>query len=271
MHAINFPGSKFYLNQVREVADQLPNCDILQASTVCSSFSIALNMGSKGGETLKDTQMARDTVTAIKTCDPSHFILEQVAGYQGTRSLGIIVDHLKASGYKITADTIELADYGIPQYRRRFFLIASKSHQWRFPPIHRRVGWLEAIAGVGLSRSRLTNGQKEALIGLDKTRFDFQKGILLQRSGVKSKARRHDRPAWTITRSMFTDGRNPKVNRKEVMNVVNLDGVWKFPIKGLARLGGFPDWFEFGEYGGQGIGYSVPPRFIKKLIEVNLG
>lgn len=270
MHAINFPGSNFYLNQVGEVADKLPACDLLQASTVCSNFSIAANMNNGRGETLQDTQMARDTVTAIKTCNPTHFLLEQVAGYQNTRSLKIIVDHLKASGYNITADVVELADYGIPQYRRRFFLMASKSHRWRFPAKRKRMGWLEAIAGVKLTRSHLTNGQKEALQELDKSQFDFEKGILVQRGGIKSKARRHDQPAWTITRSMFTDGRNPRTNRKEVMNFVRVDGCWKLPIRCLGRLGGFPDWFEFGEYGGQGIGYSVPPRFIKLLIESNL-
>lgn len=276
MHKVNFPDSKFYLQFVGEVADKLPPCDLLHASTVCKNFSVGAQFA-RGGitETLQDTQMARDTVTAIKTCNPSFFSLEQVAGYAKTRSLEIITETLKKGGYKITADVIDVYDYGIPQNRKRFFLLASRGKPWGFPPKQRRIGWREAIAGVdGLYKTRLTASQRKALMDWLGEGNSLDRGILINRVGTNRTIRKHDQPCWTITRSQWSDKgavAHPGSRiRTQAINVVNSDGVWGLPIRAIGRLGGFPDWFQFGKYGGQGIGYSVPPRFIKLLVSHNL-
>lgn len=267
MHEVNFPDGDFYLNQVGEVADLLPGCDILQASTVCKHFSAAASINGGIQETLQDTALAKDTTRAIVRCNAPHFFLEQVPGYQDTRSLEAIAKCLDKEGYKMVSDVVDMADYGIPQNRKRFFLLATRSGiNWGFPaPAKRQIGWREAIAGIALEPSTLTQKQQLALIkSLDDT-YDLYKGVLIQRIGMNTTIRRHNEPCWTLTRSSFTDGKGAA--RGTSINVVNVDGVWKLPIRAIARLGGFPDHFQFGRHGGQGIGYSVPPRFVKQLLQ----
>lgn len=265
MSAINFPDADFYLNEVGDVAELLPGCDILQTSPVCKNFSQTSFVNS-AKESIADIRMAEDTMRSIARCNPTHFFLEQVPAYEGTRSLEIIANALISGGYKIVSDVIDMADYGIPQNRRRFILLATREDKvWGFPPQQRRMGWKEAITGIPLEASTLTFKQEQALIKALDDSYDLQKGVLVQRIGLNRSVRRHDEPCWTITRSSFTDGKGAARNTS--INVVNLSGVWRLPIRAIARLGGFPDSFALGKHAGQGIGYSVPPRFVRQLLE----
>ncbi len=265
----NFPDADFYLNPVGEVADLLPGCDILQASPVCASFS-ALSAFRNNGviqETLADTQMATDTVKAIIRCDAPYFCLEQVVGYQKTRSLDIIVKALNQGNYTISTAILDAADYGVAQNRKRLFLLASKQGKWEFPlPAKRQVGWKEAIAGIELIPSAtLTKEQRAALVRSLDSSYDLSKGVLIQRTGINICVRRHNEPCWTLTRSSFTDGKNAA--RKEIINVVNDRGIWSLPIRAIARLCSFPDSYQLpGRHVGQGLGYCVPPKLVKQLL-----
>ncbi len=264
----NFPDADFYLEEVGKVADILPGCDVLQASTVCSNFS-AFSRVNGSQETLRDTQLAKDTVKAILRCNAPYFWLEQVPGYEGTRSLEIIYKCLEGEGYSIVSDCLDMADYGVPQNRKRFFLLASRAKAWGFPqPWKRQIGWKEAIAGCELIPSDLRLSQQLALMKKLDNSYDLSKGVLVQRYGGMSgniSVRRHNEPCWTLTRFAFTDGKGKARNNS--INVVNLQGVWHLSMKAIARLGGFPDGFELGRFAGQGIGYSIPPRFVKQLVE----
>jgi site-specific DNA-cytosine methylase len=267
-HEVNFPDADFYLNEVGAVADLLPGCDILQASTVCSHFSLGATISGAMQETLADTGLAKDTATAIARCNAPYFLLEQVPGYQDTRSLEIIVKVLQSEGYKITTDVLDCADYGIAQNRKRFFLLATRgTTPWGFPlPSKKQLGWREAIAGIKLEPSSLTQRQQSKLLkSLDRD-YDLSKGVLIQRIGLNTSIRRHTEPCWTITRSSFTDGKGGA--RGTTINVVNYEGVWSLPMRAIARLAGFPDSFALiGKHIGQGLGYSVPPRLIKQILD----
>lgn len=264
-HKANFPEVQFYREQVQDICTKLPKCYILQASPVCRNFS-AIAKINRASETLADTNLARSVAEAIKSCKPSHFFLEQVPDYQGSRSLGIIQDTLIRDGFAINNAIVDMADYGIAQNRKRFFLLASKERVWRLPPQKPKMGWKEAIAGIDLIPATLTAKQQSALLSsckLDK--YDLSKGLLIQRFGLNTSIRRHDEPCWTITRSSFTDGKG--ANRLNTINVVNSQGIWTLPLRAIARLCGFPDWFQLGKYAGQGLGYAVPPKFVKQLIQ----
>jgi len=266
MSSVNFPGSFFYLTRVGDIADKLPQCDILQATPVCRKFSMLENMRSGGmGETLADTAQARDITIALGRCEPRCFWLEQVPRYRDTRSLDIIVKQLELMNFSLTLDCLDVADYGIPQNRKRLFLLASRGGEWRFPLPSKRIGWKEAIAGIPLEPAYFTKRQQAVLLSKLDNNYDLGKGILIQRSGLGTAIRRHNEPCWCLTRSSFTDGKGAA--RGATVNVLNENGFWNLPIRAIARLGGFPDSFQLGKHAGQGIGYAVPPRFAKQLIE----
>lgn len=265
MHDRNFPGSEFIMRRVEEVADDLPRCDILQASPVCKNFSLAGNFQGNQ-ETLEDEGMAQAVVRAIASTQPIWFMLEQVPGYTGTKSLATILKYLYRVGYSIRSKILDVADYGIPQNRKRFFLLASKGVEpWEFPSYRQPMGWYEAIAGIPLARTNLTERQYEALIRFY-SKHESDRGVLVQRVGLHRNllVRGASEPCWTLTRSTFNDHKGG--TRQAVMTVADDDGAFNVPIRGIARLGGFPDSFALGRYAGEGIGYSVPPKFSRLLV-----
>lgn len=262
-HLINFPDAKFYLEPVQGVAGKLPKCDILQTSPVCAHFSAAANMvGGMREEQAEDLEMARATVQALRDCSPRYFMLEQVPGYVDSQSFEAISQALETNGYRYDYKILDLADYGVPQNRKRLILLAGRDRVWEFPKEQRRVGWKEAIAGIQLEPCTLTRRQQLQLIK-QVADYDLSQGLLIQRIGMNIVVRRHNEPCFTITRSMFVDEKG--ASRSKVATVINSQGIWNLPLRAIARLCGFPDWFHLGKYAGQGLGYAVPPKFVKLL------
>lgn len=261
-HHQNFPNAKFYLEPVQKMAGRLPKCDILQASPVCAHYSAAANLGQGMREEKEDLEMAEAVTQVLRDCSSSYFMLEQVPGYLDSQSFELIAQSLEGGGYRYDYKILDLADYGIPQSRKRLILLAGRDRVWRFPEEQRRVGWKEAIAGIELEPCTLTRRQQSNLIA-QVADYDLSQGILVQRIGLNIVVRQHNEPCFTITRSMFVDDK--KASRSKVATVVNSQGVWNLPIRAIARLCGFPDWFHLGKYAGQGLGYAVPPKFVKLL------
>lgn len=262
-HSQNFSEAKFYLEPVQKIAGKLPKCDILQASPVCKHFSAAANMvGGLREEQAEDLEMAHSVIQALHDCSPRYFMLEQVPAYADSRSFEVVTQALEINGYCYDYKILDMADYGVPQNRKRLILLAGRDRVWEFPREQRRVGWKEAIAGIQLKPCTLTRRQQLHLIEQVED-YDLSQGVLVQRIGMNIVVRRHDEPCFTITRSMFVDEK--KASRSKVATVINSQGAWNLPLRAIARLCGFPDWFHLGKYAGQGLGYAVPPKFIKLL------
>lgn len=262
-HFQNFPDSKFYLEPVQKMAGKLPKCDILQASPVCKHFSAAANMvEGLRGEQAEDLEMAHSVIQALHDCSPGYFMLEQVPAYSDSKSFEAITQALEINGYRYDYKILDLADYGVPQNRKRLLLLAGRDRVWEFPKEQRRVGWKEAIAGIQIEPCTLTQRQQLQLIK-QVADYDLSQGVLIQRIGINIVVRRHNEPCWTIAKSMFTDHKGG--SRSKVATVVNSQGIWNLPLRAIARLCGFPDWFHLGKYAGQGLGYAVPPKFVKLL------
>ena len=115
----------------------------------------------------------------IKELQPDAIMMENVAGLL-SRGLSIyeeFIDILGELGYLHDARLLQMADYGVPQYRRRLVLLAGKGFTVPFPePTHIKtpevdsglLPWMtvrEAIgairAPVALSRSWRSGGPKE--------------------------------------------------------------------------------------------------------------
>ena len=62
-------------------------------------------------------------------------MLENVPGLlnRGKRYFKELVEGLEAAGYQVTHRVVELADYGVPQFRRRLVLLASRSGPINIP------------------------------------------------------------------------------------------------------------------------------------------
>ena len=157
-YAANF-GNHAVCADIRGYDFEGIEADHLHASPSCKAASTA---NSKGGETDFDTDCARAVSRAIAQINPQTFSLENVAPYRKFESFQIILRELHSQGYQVIYRTLNSADYGVPQTRKRLIVLATKRGYPRFPePTHSKptqqktlfelpdwVTWYEAIADL---------------------------------------------------------------------------------------------------------------------------
>jgi DNA (cytosine-5)-methyltransferase 1 len=120
----------------------LPAVDWLHASPVCTRYSVA---NSQRGESDLDIEAAQATARAIETLTPRCVTIENVPQYAASDALRLITTALDRLGYWWHAATLNSADYGVPQTRRRLIVRASLGLLRPMPQAQRWVGWYEAI------------------------------------------------------------------------------------------------------------------------------
>jgi len=75
----------------------------------------------------------------VREIKPEAVMVENVPGLakQGKRLLDEFISELETLGYKSTVDVLQVADYGVPQTRRRLVILAGKGFPISFPdPTH---------------------------------------------------------------------------------------------------------------------------------------
>lgn len=265
MHDRNFGeyGSKTIRRSVQDVSRmKFPGfpreVDFLHASPVCSNFSPAK---SQGIEEQSDIDCAEAVANAIAILNPRFFTLEQVPRYANSRSWEIIKSQLEKDGYKITIAICNMADWGLPQARIRMIVMANKDFLPSLPPKStQRMGWYDAIADLIplMPDAELVKAQIPLAHG--------DKPLFIHRT-CEIRAVPADKPANTIRRSFFSDQKGN--NRNRFADIWLPDGTVKqVTIPAIARLQGFPDWYEFSEevkISGQALGYSTPPSFAAQI------
>ncbi|MHC5746740.1 MAG: DNA cytosine methyltransferase [Nostoc sp.] len=244
--------------------------DYLHASPVCANFSQAHTAkAGKGIETADDLSAAIAVAEAIRQLQPRVFTLENVPRYQNSQSFAIILNALELEGYSVDYSVVNMANFGLPQARRRLVLIASKGFGVAIPAHRKPIGWYEAIAHLipTMSDSQLLPKQRQAVEEF--LTANEPTPLLIQRVGgrTESKYKPAHLPCNTILRSHFTDHKG--CNRSKFADIWLADGTVKsLSIQGVAILQGFPVWYEFPNEtatAGSIIGYSVPPSFATQL------
>jgi site-specific DNA-cytosine methylase len=142
---------------IRSLADNewgdYTNIWMLQASPPCKNSSRAKRHNSEGAKTealYLDCELAAATVRAFERVSPRFFVLENVPAYEKTKAFQMILDALKKARYTVWSSPINAREFGVPQNRERFILIASREPDimQRFD-IDRhfvnRVGWYQSL------------------------------------------------------------------------------------------------------------------------------
>lgn len=110
-------------NIIKLSSNDIPEFDLLCAGFPCQSFS---NIGTKGG--LKDPRgaLVYEVIRILNDLKPKAFILENVKGlltHDKGNTFHIIKSHLRDCGYNIYYKVLEAKDYGVPQIRKRLFIV----------------------------------------------------------------------------------------------------------------------------------------------------
>lgn len=106
-------------------AEDIPDFDILCAGFPCQAFSSA---GKRQGFSDTRGTLFFEVERILRAKRPRGFILENVEGlvnHDGGRTLKIIIDHLLDIGYKVEYRVMNSADFGVPQDRRRIYIVGS--------------------------------------------------------------------------------------------------------------------------------------------------
>lgn len=106
---------------------KIPKHDILAAGFPCQPFSIA---GKKGGFNDIRGTLFFDIVRIVKYHQPSLIVLENVANivsHDKGNTILTIQRNLTDLGYHVDFAILKAQDYGIPQNRKRMYLLASKN------------------------------------------------------------------------------------------------------------------------------------------------
>lgn len=119
-------------NHERELIDLQGKITLVAGGPPCQGFSMA-------GKRDKDDQrnkLVKSYIKFIKLVMPESIIFENVHGFtvnfknkKGTKKYSSYVEQaLKRLGYKTFHQIVDMSEYGIPQKRKRFILVAMKKH-----------------------------------------------------------------------------------------------------------------------------------------------
>ena len=226
---------------------------------------------------------------------PSFILMENVLGIKGKRGESMVQyarDECVKNGYLFHAEEINAADFGAPQIRKRFFIVAKKTDgdepRFRFPePLYRpgayktvrdAIGDLPSPPSDGSEHSSIPNHRSDVLSEQNKARFmhvpqgggrndiPFDLRLNCHRISTEKAGHRYvygrlswKKPSGVITAKFdsLTRGRfgHPEENRS-------------LSLREGARLQTFPDSFVFAgnkiEVARQ-IGNAVPPVLAESI------
>ncbi len=124
---MNFPNALLYECDLRElspraVKSDLGRIDLLLASPECTNHSCAKGSAPRSEES-KNT--ALEVIRFARVLRPSWIILENVVHMRPWKHFPELKAALQDIGYKIRVKVLDSAAFGVPQRRRRLFMVAS--------------------------------------------------------------------------------------------------------------------------------------------------
>lgn len=127
--------------------NDFPEADLVMAGYPCQSFSMG---GKRTPEKDKRTQLYEHLARCLNIVQPKYFIAENVSGLRSLQN-GKFLDSQKMAfsnagqhGYHISIQLLNAKDYGVPQNRKRLFIVGVRKdlqQQFAFPnPTHGKEG-----------------------------------------------------------------------------------------------------------------------------------
>lgn len=116
--------------------NKIPKADLIIGGPPCQSFSL---VGKRSPNDIR-SQLVWTYLNIIKHIRPKIFLMENVTGIKsaknqdGTKVIDNLITAFKKIGYNVDTYTLNAADYGVPQRRKRVFLIGNRMNIHISPP-----------------------------------------------------------------------------------------------------------------------------------------
>ena len=130
----NLPETDYSLADIRTI-EHFPAADILVGCYPCQGFS----QGGARDANRSINLLYREFDRALRKIKPKAFIVENVSGMRQSNSRFLLEDQItrfSQAGYTVTWDILRAEQYGIPQERRRLFIVGIRSDlgtKYEFP------------------------------------------------------------------------------------------------------------------------------------------
>lgn len=138
----------------------IPNFDFILAGFPCQAFSSA---GKRLGFEDERGTLFFEVARIIKEKKPYGFVLENVEGLVNHdkknpkdkigRTLSVILNQLEDLGYKTNWKVLNAKDFGIPQDRKRVYILGTKRQKPNLDNFHKTYNVLDSILEQGLKTS----------------------------------------------------------------------------------------------------------------------
>lgn len=154
VHAANHPEVEHVCQDLHQ-ADwtRVPRHDLLLASPACQGHSTARGGEKPHHDAQRSTAWA--IVSAAETCQPRALIVENVERFRRWQLFPFWAQALEALGYRLTEHIVDSADCGVPQNRRRLFVIGLRRRP-RMGRIDPRVHHVPIASVVDFDRGEWT-------------------------------------------------------------------------------------------------------------------
>ena len=286
---LNFPGcfvdvkdvKDINMNSICEVIGK-SHIELLSGGSPCQAFSI---LGKRKSFDDERGQLVFEFIRLIEELAPSVFIFENVPGIL-TLNKGsdweFLRSRFESTGYKIFQKVLNAADFGIPQIRKRLFVIGfRKATNFIFPsPTHYNPSqdpnlleyclskWLPAKLVFESTSSLLNNDIRPHG---DRVRNRYKLVPQGSRDLIDHTNRIHaEKPAGTVLVGSKAGGGRPHIHPYLPRHIT---------VREAARLQSFPDWYVFqgtqtAQY--RQVGNAVPPllayavgKAIRQALDLN--
>jgi DNA (cytosine-5)-methyltransferase 1 len=239
-------------------------------SLPCQNYSAAKT---DAMELERDFAMAYSTIRFLQLKRPRFFTLEQVPGYARSQSWEMIKTALIELGYGVTFGIANAHDYDVPQDRERMIVIADREGRVLGLPARRpRLGWWSVLGDriAQMKLSKLTATQQKD-IDVELQMYPTTQAFLIQRIGKRNdtiKIRHQFEPCFTITKSMFSDGKG--ASRQNFLDIW-VNGITRsLSIQDVAGLQTLPNWYQFSGINlvdGAALGNAVPVNLYRAVLQ----
>lgn len=263
-------GDHITLGDIEEILNTKPYtiphiADVVIGGFPCQDFSVA---GKRRGITVNRGRLYLQMKRVIEHIGPKIFVAENVEGLVNMEN-GIVLDTVKSDlstinhngeivNYNVTHHLLHAADYGVPQIRKRVFIVGIRSDigtKFVSPPPTNKNKWVTAreaiddLWGKEYDESIFNHSQI--------SRAKFHPGKRMQ-GNVKIKA---DQPSVTIRAEHH--GNIEAHYRTTNSSKPDSTEFWRrLTVRECARIQSFPDDFEFkgaATHTYKQVGNAVPP------------
>jgi DNA (cytosine-5)-methyltransferase 1 len=129
-YAHNFPGTHLITSDIRQIKkfsiNSFKKQTVIFGGPPCQGFSTS-NQRTRSAEN-PSNWLFREFARAVNICKPDWIVFENVKGLLETENglfLDKIIKSFKKLGYAVSYGVLNAADFGVPQYRSRLFVLGS--------------------------------------------------------------------------------------------------------------------------------------------------